>query len=182
MFRFTILVKPVYVQCRWESLIEKKWTWIFLQMDGFMEKILKIGLDVCCLPLINTDFVFTRTLWRLHCLEVLNDPDEYPDLGVHEFRISVGILPYLSDKYLIEKEFCFEHPFHFLSDRTHPGDLPNTGSFMKCDSEDIIVSSVKKAENTEELIIKLYNTSASESSICIEFRITSQSSLGNRCI
>ena len=97
------------------------------------------------------------------------DPDEYPDIGIHEFRISIGVIPYQSDKQLIDVGFCFEHPFRFLSNSVHTGKLPNLGSFLKCESKDVVVSSIKKAEDSESLIIKLYNTSECKSLIRIKF-------------
>lgn len=40
---------------------------------------------------------------------------------------------------------------------------------MKCESKDVVVSSIKKAEDSESLIIKLYNTSECKSLIRIKF-------------
>ena len=93
----------------------------------------------------------------------------YTSIGIHEFRISIGVIPYQSDKQLIDVGFCFEHPFRFLSNSVHTGKLPNLGSFLKCESKDVVVSSIKKAEDSESLIIKLYNTSECKSLIRIKF-------------
>ncbi|MBO4769852.1 MAG: alpha-mannosidase [Clostridia bacterium] len=82
------------------------------------------------------------------------DPDPYPENGIHNFTIAVAAsakhaLPYIS------RRFC--HPALYIPAVRHEGgELPLCGSALNV-SGDVVVSSLKHAENGEGYAVRVYN-------------------------
>jgi alpha-mannosidase len=52
---------------------------------------------------------------------------------------------------------------------THEGDLPKLYSFMQIEPEDILISTLKKAEESENLILRVYNPTGRDLNCRINF-------------
>jgi len=79
---------------------------------------------------------------------------EFMEQGIHEFTYSV--FPYETnadaEKKASELNFTLPH----IMGSFHKGNLPEIMGTFECDSEDIIVTAVKQAENSDETIIRAY--------------------------
>lgn len=79
-------------------------------------------------------------------------PCEHSDVGKHEFRYAV--YPHAGDSYSSEVKRMaelFNNPLEVVSCR-------ETNSFFTVDSDDVIVESIKKSEDGEEIVARLYET------------------------
>ena len=54
-------------------------------------------------------------------------------------------------------------------ENTHPGELPKNYSFLKAGPENIVVSVVKKHEDSDDLIVRLYETNGKETTANLDF-------------
>jgi len=81
------------------------------------------------------------------------------DQGVHEIRLAV--YPHKGDwreASTVRKAYEFNYPFVTQYEETHKGDLPESYSFIKVKPENVILSAIKKAEDSEDVILRLYET------------------------
>lgn len=78
------------------------------------------------------------------------DPDPYPELGKHHFRLGVGVC---CDGCIREYAARFCHPISFNSGTKHSGTLPLSGRLLTLDG-DVMTSAVKNAEDGG-LIVRL---------------------------
>jgi len=98
------------------------------------------------------------------------DPDPYPDNGIHRFKITAGVIDCGDSNELIRKSFDYNHPVRYRPGRIHKGEMPGSFGFLKLDSENISISSIKMAENDKELmIIKLYETQGRSGTASLTF-------------
>ncbi|RKY03637.1 hypothetical protein DRP77_05710 [Candidatus Poribacteria bacterium] len=94
---------------------------------------------------------------KLTLLRSSYDPDPLPELGHHEIRFA--LIPHggdwaVSDAVRLGREF--NHPFEVVSTDVHPGDLPKEKGFLSVKPSNVILAAVKKAEDDDGLIIRLY--------------------------
>lgn len=78
---------------------------------------------------------------------------EYMEQGLHEFSYSV--FPYVSaaDAERHAEELNF--PLRYVVDSFHKGGLPEERSCLSCDSQDVVVTAVKKSEDSDRVIVRL---------------------------
>lgn len=98
------------------------------------------------------------------------EPDANPELGEHE--IHLGLLPFsggFSDAQATRFGRDFNHRLKIIGTDPHPGRLPQTGSFIRLLTDDVVVSGLKKAEDGEALIIRLYETAGKAKTVKIVF-------------
>jgi alpha-mannosidase len=98
------------------------------------------------------------------------DPDPYPEYGVHHINIGLTVLNDCSVETLAKARSELVHPLHVVSGKKRKGSLPLEFEFLKL-SGDLLVSSVKSAENSSDgksAIIRLYNANDSIAKATIE--------------
>ena len=90
----------------------------------------------------------------LNLLRSPKEPDPVADMHSHEFTYS--LLPHKGNRFegeVIQKAYQLNIPV------TPAFDIPfNTGSLLQIDQPNIIVESIKKAEDSDELILRLYES------------------------
>ena len=87
------------------------------------------------------------------------DPDPYPELGEHHFKLALG----LSDNEgaeLLADAARWNHPVHVLSGTEHRGKLPMRGSFMALKGG-AMLSCVKLCEDDDALLVRLMDVDGS---------------------
>ena len=93
-------------------------------------------------------------------LTVLKCPDDpYPqaDEGRHAF--SYALLPHAGDLFdagVIREAYAFNQPLDAVAIKKQEGTLPDTFSLVSCDAPNVIVETVKKAESSDDMIVRLY--------------------------
>ena len=82
------------------------------------------------------------------------DPDPYPEYGVHNIRVGVGVVDGVANDTLFRAAAPYIHPVAACSARAGKGTLPLGGSLVTVDG-DVHVSAVKTAEDFDGLMIRL---------------------------
>lgn len=83
----------------------------------------------------------------------------FADQGIHEFVYSV--YPHPGDHIAantVRRAFELNYPLHARLSKKHKGALPVEHSFVTLDADNLILTTVKKAEDSNEHIIRLYET------------------------
>jgi alpha-mannosidase len=103
---------------------------------------------------------------------ILNPDDEYKwmDQKVQAFRMMLvphkstwkeNNIPAISEAFLSVPEVVYQG--------IHPGAMPKSGSFLSIDKPNVIVSSVKKSELGDDLIIRCVETHGTETGATLQF-------------
>lgn len=111
-------------------------------------------------------------IMRLTLIKSSIDPDETADRGKHQFTYS--LVPHEGDwrvGNIIEEGYNLNNTLEFTShSRNEQGNLPTSYQFLELDSEHVFVETIKKAEDDDALIIRLYETSQyRNSAVTIKF-------------
>lgn len=89
---------------------------------------------------------------------------ERQDLGYHEFTYSiVGHSGQLNKSEAIQKSTVLNSPLRAFASSKHKGSLGRQFSLVSCDNADVTVRALKKAENGDEYILRVYENTGSES-------------------
>ncbi|QJD84889.1 alpha-mannosidase [Cohnella herbarum] len=87
------------------------------------------------------------------------DPDPYPELGIHRFRIGLIVIAETGNRELSDRGDRFNHPLNMVSGTFHSGNLPSNDSFLQLEEGSIAISAVKMAEDGGDgVIIRYYET------------------------
>lgn len=98
------------------------------------------------------------------------DPDPYPENGFCESEFCVSFLEgSQSNSSLMEMFREYNCPIDVVSGKRHGGELPVVGSFMHIDPESIMVSGIKAAETSDEIVVRLYETDGNAQKAKIDF-------------
>lgn len=82
------------------------------------------------------------------------------DFGYHEFSFSItGHIGSLDKSEISEMASSYNRPLmSFLSEK-HSGNLGREFSFLSCDNKNVLIKALKKAEATDEYVVRVYETS-----------------------
>lgn len=97
-------------------------------------------------------------------------PDPMADRGKHQF--SYALYPHKGDwkeANTVQRGYEFNYPLLAIFTDSHPGELPPSFSFFKASPSNIILVTIKKAEDRENLILRLYESEGKESEALVEF-------------
>ncbi|MCK5740275.1 alpha-mannosidase, partial [bacterium] len=98
-----------------------------------------------------------KNVMRLSLLRSSYSPDHEPDLGIHRF--SYSLVPHAGnwqDAHTAQKALDFNLPLRAVTSIPRDGNWPCQKSFLKIAAENIIVSALKKAEDSSDLILRCY--------------------------
>lgn len=107
---------------------------------------------------------------RLTLLRSPKWPDPMADRGKHHF--SYALYPHQGDwrkADTVQRGYEFNHPLIALFVDSHSGELPPSHSFFKASPSNIILVTVKKAEDRESLIFRLYEAEGTPTQAQVEF-------------
>jgi alpha-mannosidase len=85
------------------------------------------------------------------------DPDPLPELGRHTFRFA--LVPFgegWTPAHSARAGYDFNLPFNVVSTDVHGGELPVSQSFAEVLTPNVMLSGMKKAEDSDALILRLY--------------------------
>ena len=98
------------------------------------------------------------------------DPDIYPENGICEEEFCVRFIEEkISNLDLLHTFREYNHGMDVVSGNRHGGTSAPKASYMGITAEHVFLSSVKAAEDSEELILRLYETSGSAQKAKIHF-------------
>jgi len=94
---------------------------------------------------------------RLSLLRSPKAPDPECDMGIHRF--SYCLLPHYGPLHyagIVSAAYAFNAPVHCVPLEPGPGETGNLPPFISCEDRNIVIESVKKAEDSTDLIVRLY--------------------------
>ena len=94
---------------------------------------------------------------RLTLLKSATSPNVDADRELHEFTYS--LYPHSGgwrEAQTVQQAYSLNCPLFARTCPSHKGDLPQALSFIQVDRDNVIIEVVKKAEDSEHLIIRLY--------------------------
>ena len=95
-------------------------------------------------------------------------PDPYPETGMHIIPFAIAVMDAdCKNQELIERSNDYNHPLSVVSGATHSGDLPLELENLSVVEGNVVISSVKMAEEGKALLIRLYETEGRESSVVL---------------
>lgn len=107
---------------------------------------------------------------RLTLLRSTYDPDPLPEYGDHTFRMALA--PHDGDATvadLVRLGAGFNHPLQPVQTEAHGGDLPAAlENGLVCDAPNVIASQIKKAEDGDGVIFRLYETDGKETKVSVQ--------------
>jgi len=98
---------------------------------------------------------------------------ELTDQGEH--RIAYALYPHRSDfkeALTARKAYEFNYPLVLFIEPSHEGDLPKVYSFVSVQPENIILTVIKKAEDSDDIILRFYETSGKNTKAVIQLAET----------
>lgn len=110
--------------------------------------------------------IYMRALFGLSVDE--GAEGELTDQGEH--HIAYALYPHRSDfkkALTARKAYEFNYPLVLLIEPSHEGDLPKVYSFVSVQPENIILTVVKKAEDSDDIILRFYETSGKDTKAAI---------------
>jgi alpha-mannosidase len=110
---------------------------------------------------------------KLTLLRNAYEPDLESDTGKHKFTYSV--YPHAGtwqDSGTMNKGYELNVPLvTVVSNNKTAGDLPETNSFITVDKKNVLVSTLKKHEYSNELVLRLYETEGIQTEVNIKFNL-----------
>jgi alpha-mannosidase len=100
-------------------------------------------------------------------LSVLRSPDHpvetLDDKGIHQVKYS--LYPHNGnwrEANVMREGYEFNYPLIAVNEGVHKGNLPAKHSFVEISPENLVVSVLKKAEDSDDMIIRFYETKGDE--------------------
>ncbi|MHB0999133.1 MAG: alpha-mannosidase [Armatimonadota bacterium] len=94
---------------------------------------------------------------RMTLLRASYEPDPTPDIGKHE--VTYSIYPHTGDwkkADTVRRGYELNNPLIAVVTGNHGGRLPSEHSFVKVDKANLVITSLKKAEDSSDLILRMY--------------------------
>jgi alpha-mannosidase len=95
---------------------------------------------------------------------------EVADQGEHD--ISYALYPHASDfkkAQTVKKAFEFNYPLLTLVVPAHSGELPKSKSFISIQPENVVLTTMKKAEDSDDTVLRFYEIDGKEAEALIKF-------------
>jgi alpha-mannosidase len=93
---------------------------------------------------------------------------ELSDQGEH--HIAYALYPHRSDfreALTVRKAYEFNYPLVPIIEPSHKGELPKIHSFISVQPENVILTAIKKAEDSDDIILRFYETSGKDAEVVI---------------
>lgn len=97
------------------------------------------------------------------------DPDPYPEIGVSRCRLSLVVADAAGNRDLLRRAAQLNHPPDVVAAKRQAGDLPPVHSFLRLKEGAALLSAVKKPEDGDGLIVRLFETDGRTGQAVIEF-------------
>ncbi len=94
---------------------------------------------------------------RLSLLRSSYDPDPLPEIGHHTIRFAVE--PHVGEwsvSRATRAGYAFNLPLNVVGTDAHPGSLPAARGFVEVLSQNVMLSAMKRAEDSDALVLRLY--------------------------
>jgi len=98
------------------------------------------------------------------------DQSDEPRIGIHHIRYA--IYPHKGDWRVAEtvrRGYEFNYPLYYVIEPPHNGELPMEHSFIEASPSNIIITAVKEAEDSDDMVIRLYEAHGLDTVATIRF-------------
>ena len=96
---------------------------------------------------------------RLTLIRSSYDPDPLPEVGQHSVRLAVSpVVGEMPTADAIRRGNAFNHPLRVVSTDVHKGALARQGAPLTITPSSLIITAMKKAEDEDALILRLFET------------------------
>jgi alpha-mannosidase len=115
---------------------------------------------------------------RLSLLRSPISPDPNADEGKHEFTYS--LYPHKGDwrgGETVQRAYELNCPIVSLVTESHQGILPEFMSFVSVDKSNVIIDTVKKAEDSDDVIIRVYEAYGQRGKVTMNFKFNPEKAL-----
>lgn len=126
----------------------------------------------CGVAILNDSVYACNLKQSVVGLSLLRSPDEpscNTDEGIREF--SYSIYPHKGDwreADVVKRGYEFNNPLIAVSEGGHGGILPKMKSFISVQPKNVLITTAKKAERSDDFILRLYETEGLNSEACIK--------------
>jgi alpha-mannosidase len=105
---------------------------------------------------------------RLTLLRAPNDPDPVADQGMHHFVYALYPHAGTWKRALTERQgWDFNYKLQAVQVETHAGKLPPIHSFVGVDGQNVVLTAVKKAEDSNALIFRFYEWAGKDGEVVL---------------
>jgi len=107
---------------------------------------------------------------RLTLLKSANEPNPDADKEIHEFVYS--LYPHAGDwkkAGTVAMAYTLNCPMYAKIEEAHTGELPQELSFVQVNKENVIIEVVKQAEDSEEIVVRMYECYNKRATVKVSF-------------
>lgn len=106
---------------------------------------------------------------RLSLLRATTDPDPNADEGLHEFTYS--LYPHEGDwrSGTVQQGYELNVPLLSVVGQASKGTLPEADAFVSVDADNVVIDTVKKAEDSKDVIVRLYEAYGQRGPVNVTF-------------
>jgi alpha-mannosidase len=113
---------------------------------------------------------------RLSLLRSPEWPDPHADEGHHEFTYSIYAHPgSWRDALTLQQGYDLNYPLLTRQAEKHAGSLPETHSFLQVEQNNVVVTAMKKAEESNDFIVRFYEWAGKAGDVRLKFSVPIQS-------
>jgi alpha-mannosidase len=97
-------------------------------------------------------------------------PDPHADEGHHEF--TYAIYPHPGDwreALTVRRGYELNYPPLAMQSERHAGALSDSHSFLEVQGDNVVVTALKKAEDSEDMIVRFYEWAGKDSNVQLRF-------------
>jgi len=161
--QFGMIERPTHFNTSWDrgKFEVPGQKWVDLSESGYGVSLLndcKYGYDT------------HDNVLRLSLLRSPISPDPNADEGKHEFTYS--LYPHKGDwrtGETVQRAYELNCPLISFVTDAHSGEMPELMSFVNVDSPNVIIDTVKKAEDSDDIIIRLYEAYGQRGNVTMNF-------------
>jgi len=113
---------------------------------------------------------------RLSLLRSPEWPDPHADEGHHEFTYSLYAHPgSWRDALIVRQGYDLNYPLFAIQTEKHTGSLPESHSFLAVAQDNVVVTAFKKAEESDDFIVRFYEWAGKTADVHLKFAAPVQS-------
>ena len=127
------------------------------------------GYGVSLLNDCKYGYSIEGNVMKLSLLKAATYPDPNADRGYHEFTYS--LLPHRGDfreGKVIQEGYALNMPLIARKIETQSGDMPEQWSMIRAAQENIVIETIKKAEDDDSIIVRFYEAHNKKARVKIE--------------
>lgn len=148
-------------------------TWEFAQFEESMHKWVDLsdnGFGLCVLNDCKYGCDVKNGHIRPTLFRCATHPNHVQDREHHAFTFS--IYPHagkVCDSDAVREAYNINYPMYAVPSAAHNGVLPDEYSFVKCDMDNVVIETVKMAEDSDEIVVRAYETWNSKTQATLTF-------------